>query len=92
MRTFRNEEPDLFGKQNAGDWIEVTKENLSRRSALAPVTTKGSGSFGHTAFADTGIDVAASIIHARINGIDLAIPAGAAESDVQIVFRVAASL
>lgn len=35
MARFREEEPGLFGKPDAGEWIELTRESIAGRTALA---------------------------------------------------------
>ena len=35
MSKFRKEEPELFGQPNATEWIEVTRESIAARTALA---------------------------------------------------------
>ena len=99
MARFRESEPELFGKPSTSEWIELTRESISARTALA---TRG----GAVAIPETGQDPGhgrescdfmrsadgAPAVIVRLNGADVVVPGGAAESHVAAVLRAVASL
>lgn len=93
MAVFRKEEPGLFGGQSASEWIEVTRESIAQRTALA---TRGETPAAMAPQAPTpeasvaGIPAAAIVV--RLNGADVVVPDGADESHVSSVLRAVASL
>ena len=80
MARFREEEPGRFPRRSseASNWIKVT---AGREPAPADAS------------ADIGGEAAAALpIRALVGRVELAIPAGAAESDIAAATRAAASL
>ena len=94
MAYFREMEPESFGSGNVSRWIEVSRTELSASTALA--VTPGAAARPAIASArqagQAASAIAPSAITARVNGVELSIPPGAAESDVTAVMRAAASL
>ena len=94
MAYFREMEPESFGSGNASRWIEVSRTELSASTALAvkagmparpaAVNARQAGQVAPV--------IASPAITARVNGVELSIPPGAAESDVAAVMRAAAAL
>lgn len=97
MAKFRKEEPDIFPKQNAGKWIEVTKENLATSVALAccetdiQKTTKIKLPKTKQSNLENNIFTPRAI-GAHVNGVDLSIPFGTSQSDIECVFKAAKSI
>lgn len=96
MSKFRKEEPELFGKPAAGEWIELTRETIAAKTALAtwkearavPAAGNGTLRAAHSDSEPTG----ASAIVVRLNGADVIVPDGAAEQRIASVLRAVASL
>ena len=93
MARFREEEPELFGGPNAGGWIELTRESIAGRAALAkrgdappPGTTPGPV----PPAPDAGPQAHAVVV--RMNGADVIVPEGASGPHVASVLRAVASL
>lgn len=94
MAYFREMEPESFGSGNASRWIEVSRTELSASTALA-VKADTSASPAVASARQAGQIASAivpSAITARVNGVELSIPPGTAESDVAAVMRAAVSL
>ena len=88
MSKFRKEEPELFGKPSASEWIEVTRESIAARTALAKRgATCTPPAMGHPAEAPVG-----PAVIVRLNGADIIVPEGSAEAHVASVLRAVASL
>ena len=96
MSRFRKEEPDLFEKPSAGEWIEVTREAIAAQTALAKpcASAVAKAEAGNLAAVQSGHAGAhdASAIVVSMNGAAVAVPAGSAEADVATVLRAVASL
>ena len=90
MAYFRENEPESFGSANASRWIEVSRSGLAASTALA--TTKAAPSPARRAQPVASARAEAPCILATLNGVELSIPPGAAESDVAAVMRAAVSL
>ena len=96
MSRFRKEEPELFGKPSAGEWIELTRESVAAKTALATwkeapaAPTAGNGPLRETHVGDRPIGAPAIVI--RLNGADVIVPEGAAEAHVASALRAVASL
>ena len=96
MSRFRKQEPGMFAGQRASDWIELSREAVSAKTALAraePLTTAQAptpedGFCGKAACADDGLRA----IIVRINGAEVAVPDGSAERDIAAVMRAVASV
>ena len=84
MARFRKEEPELFGGPGAGEWIEVTRESIAARSALAK---RGEAGAATGAEAPPG-----QAVVVRLNGADVVVPDGIAEEHAARVLRAVASL
>ena len=94
MSKFRKEEPELFGKPNASEWIEVTRESIAAKTALATregTTAPAAASSGKT-MAGSAEAPAGSAVIVRLNGADVVVPDGAAEQHIASVLRAVASL
>lgn len=96
MARFREEEPGLFGEPSASQWVEVTREAIAAKTALAradaapaavPAATAERAGAGHGAHAADG-----RMIVVSVNGAAVAVPAGSAEADVSVVLRAVAAL
>ena len=95
MAKFRKEEPELFGGPNAGEWVEVTRESIAARTALArrdEAAVPTAASVATAAGADPGAAIGPTAIIVRINGADVVVPEGVAETRVASVLRAVASL
>ena len=96
MSRFRKEEPELFEKPNASEWIEVTREAIAAQTALAKpcASVVAKAEAGNLAAVQNGHAGAhdASAIVVSMNGAAVAVPAGSAEADVATVLRAVASL
>ena len=98
MARFRESEPELFGKPNTSEWIELTRESISARTALAArddasaVAASGPGPDVGRKASDSAPRDAASAVVVRLNGADVIVPDGAAERHVASVLRAVASL
>ena len=96
MSRFRKEEPELFEKPNAGEWIEVTREAIAAQTALAKpcasvVVKEEAGNLAAVQSGHAGAHDASAIV-VSMNGAAVAVPAGSAEADVATVLRAVASL
>ena len=94
MSKFRKEEPELFGKLNAGEWIEVTRESIAQRTALAKregAAAPAAASSGKTMTGSAEAPVGPAVI-VRLSGADVVVPDGAAEQHIASVLRAVASL
>ena len=96
MSRFRKEEPDLFEKPSAGEWIEVTREAIAMQTALAKpdVAAIAKEEACNFAAGQNGSmrphDPSAIVV--SMNGAAVAVPAGSAEADVSVVLRAVAAL
>lgn len=93
MSRFRKEEPELFAKPSAGEWIEITRESIAQRTALA-TREETAAAMATQAPAPETVDAGAprAAIIVRLNGADVVVPEGAAEPHVASVLRAVASL
>ena len=91
MRKFRNEEPGLFNSINTREWIEVTKKSLAKNVSLAPVPYHPCLFDGQVS-ENQNLTKAPPLIHARVNGVEISVGAGAAQADITSVFQAAMSL
>ena len=96
MSRFRKEEPELFEKPNASEWIEVTREAIAVQTALAKpcasvVAKEEAGNLAAVQDGHAGAHDASAIV-VSMNGAAVAVPAGSAEADVATVLRAVASL
>ena len=98
MARFRESEPELFGKPNTSEWIELTRESISARTALATrdgaqdVAACGPDPAVGRKSPDPEPRDSASAVVVRLNGADVIVPGGAAEPHVAAVLRAVASL
>lgn len=94
MAYFREMEPESFGSGSASRWIEVSRTELSASTALAvKAGTPASPAIASARQAGKAASaIAPAAITARVNGVELSIPPGSAESDVAAVMRAAATL
>jgi transposase-like protein len=94
MSKFRKEEPELFGQPNATEWIEVTRESIAARTALAKregAAAPAAAASGKTSAESAGAPAGSAVI-VRLNGADVVVPDGAAERHIASVLRAVASL
>ena len=94
MAIFRKEEPELFGRPNATEWIEVTRESIAARTALAKregTAVPADTASGKTVAGPDGAPAGSAVV-VRLNGADVVVPDGAAERHVASVLRAVASL
>jgi transposase-like protein len=94
MARFRKEEDECAPERNASEWIEVTKDALTRKLALAPTTQVTDVATALCKPDDRAVNAAGSppAIHTRINGIEMSIPTGSKQADIEAVFKAAISL
>ena len=93
MARFRKEEPELFAKPNAGEWIELSREAIAAQTALAerPKAAPAPPEAIRDAADGTGNPAAPPII-VRENGADVAVPPGSADAHIASVLRAVAAL
>lgn len=95
MARFREEEPGRSPRRSseASNWMKVTAGGIADAKAIVPV---GDAADREPATADSSADIgcraAALPIRALVGRVELAIPAGSAESDIAAAMRAAASL
>ena len=94
MSRLRKEEPELFGGPNAGEWIEITRESIAARTALA---RRGEASAPAAppvaeAAAGGGVPTGPAAIVVRVNGADVVVPEGVSERHAASVLRAVAAL
>lgn len=92
MAIFRDEEPELFGKANASQWIELSRGAIAAQTALAIAP----GAEGVPVAAPVGEAVeekspSAPII-VRVNGAEVAVPAGSDDAHITSVLKAVARL
>ena len=96
MSRFRKEEPELFGGPSAGEWIEITRESIAARTALAkregPAAPAASPAVSARMHAGSESAPLPAAVVVRINGADVVVPEGVAEPHVASVLRAVASL
>ena len=96
MARLRKEEPELFAKPNAGQWIELSREAIAAQTALAPrpeaLPVRPAAAPACPDSGNGGAAGPASPIIVHLNGADVAVPAGSAESDVSAVLKAVAGL
>ena len=95
MSKFRKEEPELFGGPNAGEWIEITRESIAARTALArreEASVPATPPAAETAAVGDGAPIGSAAVIVRVNGADVVVPEGVAEAHVASVLRAVASL
>ena len=96
MSRFRKEEPELFGRPNTSEWVEITRESIAARTALAKRGEPAAPAVPPGASAETAASPAPGAFPAavvvRLNGADVIVPEGAPESHVASVLRTVASL
>lgn len=96
MSRFRKEEPELFGGPSAGEWVEITRESIAARTALAKREGAAAPAAPHAASAGAAENPAPGAFPAavvvRLNGADVVVPDGTAEAHVASVLRAVASL
>ena len=92
MARFRKEEPDLFKRPNAGQWIELSKDVIAAQTALAPTTADVNGLAAAPIAAGEAADAPSTPIVVHLNGADIAVPAGAPEASIAAVLKAVAAL
>lgn len=98
MSRFRKQEPEMFAGQRASDWIELSREAVSAKTALAkadPAAPAAEAPVPEGGFHDDSpcaADGGRRAIIVRINGAEVAVPAGTAERDIAAVMRAVASV
>lgn len=88
MSRFRKEDPGMFGGPSAGEWIEVSREPIAARTALA---VSGGACPAGPVPADRQPAGAGAVV-VRMGAADVVVPEGAAEAHVAAVLRAVASL
>lgn len=91
LAVFRDEDPGRFGGKNSetSEWVKVTRQGIAEAKAIVPAA--GAADPAEEAPASWSPS-AASPIRALVGRVELAIPAGSAESDIAAAMRAAASL
>ena len=90
MARFRDEEPELFGKPAASQWIELSRESIAAQTALAVNPKPEAPVAPVPASAAAGRSPAPIVVH--LNGADVAVPAGSAGADISAVLRAVTAL
>ena len=91
MARFRDEEPEMFGAPAAGDWIELTREAISARTALAVPGSSAPGTPLPAPGEGSGIPACAAVV-VRLNGAEVVVPDGASQAHVAAVLGAVAGL
>ena len=83
MAKFRGEEPGRFARKNSGTsgWVKVTRDGIAAAKAIVPADES---------LAPEGPSTPLPI-RALVGRVELAIPAGSAESDIAAAMRAAMS-
>ena len=92
MARFRKEEPDLFKRPNAAQWIELSKDAIAARTALAPTAADVSERTAAPIAEGEATRAASAPIVIHLNGADIAVPAGAPEASIAAVLKAVAAL
>lgn len=90
MARFREEEPELFGPPNAGEWIEVTRDALAARTALARREPEGPAEAVAGAVRERPLGAPAVTV--RMGGAEVVVPEGVGQGHVAAVLKAVASL
>ena len=93
MALFRKEEPGMFADPTCGEWIELSRDSMAARTALA-VRPDGdvAGSGAEAASDETSrADVAGALV-VRVNGADVVVPEGVSETHLSMALRAVAKL
>ena len=92
MARFREEEPELFEKPNASQWIDLSRDAIAAQTALAqkPAAADARAAAPVGEAVESGLPPAPIIVH--VNGADVAVPSGSAEADIASVLRAVAAL
>lgn len=90
MARFRKEEPELFEKPNASQWIELSRDAIAAQTALAPAPEDGfmAASVGEA----MGAKVPSAPIIVHVNGAEVAVPPGSADAHIASVLKAVAAL
>ncbi len=86
---FREEEPELFAKPSTSEWIELSRESISSRTALAKHSTAPAMPT-HCVEDDIAVYTSSIVVHIR--DTDIVIPSGCSEADIASVLKAVASL
>ena len=94
MSRFRKEEPELFGQPNTSEWVEISRESIAARTALAKRggTAVPADSASGKMVAGPPEAPGSFAVIVRLNGADVVVPDGAAERHIASVLRAVASL
>ena len=96
MARFREEEPGRFPRRSskASNWIKITAGGIADAKAIVPAGDPSPAEPAPAADAERFCGEAAPAlpIRALVGRVELAIPAGSAESDIAAAMRAAASL
>ena len=81
---------------SAGEWVEITRESIAARTALAkrqePAVPVPASATVATASAGLETTAGPAAVVVRINGADVVVPEGVSESHAASVLRAVASL
>lgn len=92
MARFRKEEPGLFEKPNASQWIELSRDAIAKQSALATISASAAEPLA-APLDDTAEATGTSApILVRVNGVEIAIPPGSTDAHIASVLRAVATL
>ena len=92
MAIFRDEEPELFGKPNASQWIELSRDALAAQTALATTPAAEGGPVAAPICEAVEASVPSAPIIVRVNGAEVAVPAGAGDAHIASVLKAVARL
>ena len=96
LAVFRDEEPARFAGKNSGTsgWLKVTRQSIADAKAIVPAA--GPAAQGAADPAEEAAEPKGPLsplpIRALVGRVELAIPAGSAESDIAAAMRAAAAL
>ena len=92
MAIFRDEEPELFEKPNASQWIELSRDAIAAQTALATKPAAGGGPVAMPACETVNTKAPPAPIIVRVNGAEVAVPPGSADAHIASVLRAVARL
>jgi hypothetical protein len=92
MARFREEEPELFEKPNASQWIELSRDAIAAQTALATMPAADDGLVEAPVSGAMEANVPSAPIIVRVNGAEVAVPPGSADAHIASVLKAVAAL
>lgn len=92
MARFRKEEPELFEKPNASQWIELSRGAIAAQTALAMKPEAANVPDVAPIAGTAGANARSAPIIVHVNGAEVAVPPGSADADIASVLKAVAAL